>query len=76
MKTIIGLVLIGVGAFLFVEGVNRKDSLAGAAASAGTNIANKIDGGVRTPQHVIYMVGGGALALVGAAILFRRSSGR
>ena len=60
MKTIIGIVLIIAGIALFFQGLNRKDSLAGQAAEAGTSIANSIDGGTRTPKHVGYMVGGGA----------------
>jgi hypothetical protein len=72
MKTIIGIVLIAAGIALFVQGWNRKDSVAGQAASAGTQIANSIDGGARTPKHVGYMVGGGALALVGIVLLVKR----
>jgi hypothetical protein len=74
MKTIIGLVLIIAGIAVFFQGLNRKDSLAGHAATAGTSIANSIDGGARTPQHVAYMVGGGALVLVGIAVMSRRGA--
>ena len=74
MKTIIGIICIIAGIALFFQGLNRKDSFAGRAASAGTEIANSIDGGARTPRHVGYMVGGGALALVGIAIMARRGS--
>jgi hypothetical protein len=73
MKNLIGIILIALGVFLFVQGWNRKDSVAGAAATAGTEVANKVDGGTRTPKHVIYMVGGGVLTIVGIAVLFRRS---
>ena len=72
MKTIIGIVLIIAGIALFFQGLNRKDSLAGQASSASTSIANSVDGGVRTPKHVGYMVGGGALVLVGIAVMARR----
>jgi hypothetical protein len=72
MKTIIGLICIIAGIALFFQGLNRKDSFAGQAAEASTSIANSIDGGARTPRHVGYMVGGGALALVGIAIMARR----
>ena len=74
MKTLIGIVLILAGIALFFQGMNRKDSLAGQAASAGTSIANSIDGGVRTPRHVGYMVGGGALVLAGIVVMTRRGS--
>jgi hypothetical protein len=72
MKTIIGIVLIIAGIALFFQGLNRKDSLAGRAAETGTAIANSIDGGVRTPRHVGYMVGGGVLVLVGIVVMARR----
>jgi hypothetical protein len=75
MKTIIGLVLIIAGIALFIQGLNRKDSLVGQAAEAGTSIANSIDGGVRTPRHVGYMVGGGVLVLAGVVVMARRRSG-
>ena len=74
MKTILGLVLIIGGIALFIMGLNRKDSLAGQAAEATTSIANSIDGGARTPRHVGYMVGGGALVLVGIVVMARRGS--
>jgi hypothetical protein len=74
MKTIIGLLLIVAGIALFVQGLNRKDSLVGRAATTGTSIANSVDGGVRTPRHVGYMVGGGVLVLVGAVVMARRGS--
>lgn len=74
MKTIIGIVLIVAGIALFFQGLNRKDSIAGRAAEAGTSIANSIDGGARTPKHIGYMVGGGVLVLVGVGIMTRRGS--
>lgn len=74
MKTLIGLVLILAGIALFFQGLNRKDSLAGQAATAGTSIANSIDGGARTPRHVGYMVGGGVLVLAGIVVMARRGS--
>jgi hypothetical protein len=71
MKNIIGIVLIALGIFLFVQGLNRKDSLVGAASKVGTEVANKVDGGARTPKHVLYMVGGGVIAVIGLATLVR-----
>ena len=76
MKTIVGIVLIIAGIALFFQGLSRKDSLAGQAATAGTSIANSLDGGSRAPRHVGYMVGGGAMALIGVAIMARRTPGR
>lgn len=73
MNRIIGIVLIVVGVILFAQGISRKDSIAGQAAEVGTNVANAVDGGARTPKHIFYMVGGGVLVLVGAGMTFRRS---
>jgi hypothetical protein len=72
MKTILGIILIVAGIALFVQGWNRKDSIAGQAAEAGTKIANAVDGGARTPRHVGYMIGGGVLVAAGAVIMARR----
>jgi len=74
MNKLIGIVLIILGCLLFVQGLNRKDSLVGKASDAGTSIANSVDGGSRTPKHVMYMVGGGALVVIGAALAFKSSS--
>jgi uncharacterized membrane protein HdeD (DUF308 family) len=73
MKTLIGILIIIAGVVVFFQGMNRRDSLAGRASSAGTEIANTVDGGARQPQHVWYMVGGGALVVVGIGII---ASGR
>ena len=72
MKTIVGLLLIIGGIYLFIQGWNRKESLVGQASEAGTQLANAVDGGTRTPKHVGYMIGGGVLVLVGAGIMARR----
>jgi hypothetical protein len=72
MKTILGLILIIAGIALFFQGLNRKESVAGALDRAGTSIANTVDGGARTPKHVGFMVGGGALVLAGVALMAGR----
>lgn len=72
MKNIIGIVLIALGVFLFVQGLNRKDSLVGAASTTGTQVANAVDGGARQPKHVMYMVGGGVVALIGLGVMMRK----
>jgi hypothetical protein len=74
MNKIIGLILILAGAFLIYRGINRQDSLAGKADSAGTSIANSVDGGTRTPTHTVWIVGGAVVAVAGLAIAARRSS--
>ena len=72
MKNIIGIILIALGIFLFVQGLNRQDSVAGAADSVGTEVANTVDGGARQPKHIMYMVGGGILAIIGVAVMVRK----
>lgn len=74
VKFLLAVVLIAGGAVLFFQGVNRKDSLVGRASDAGTKIANSLDGGARTPRHVVYMVAGGLLVVVGIGIATRRGS--
>lgn len=73
MKNIIGIILIIAGIALFVQGLNRKDSLAGQSEKLGNSIANAVDGGARTSNHVWMMVGGGALVLVGVGSMARRT---
>ena len=72
MNRIIGIILIIVGALLIYKGVNRSDSLVGKADSAGTSIANSVDGGTRQPTHVVWIVGGSVAVLVGLAVAARR----
>ena len=72
MKNIIGIILIALGIFLFVQGLNRQDSVSGAAASVGTDVANAVDGGSRQPKHIMYMVGGGVLAIIGVVVMVRK----
>ncbi len=72
MKNILGIILIALGVFLFVQGLNRKDSVVGAASTAGNQVANAVDGGARQPKHVIYMVSGGIVAIIGLGVLLRK----
>ncbi len=74
MNKLIGIILIVVGGFLFFQGWTRKDSMAGSASEAGAKMANAVDGGSRVPKHMIYMVGGGILALVGVGVAMKRSA--
>ena len=74
MNKIIGVLLIIVGGFLIFKGINRQDSLVGKADSAGTSIANSVDGGTRTPSHTVWIVGGAVVAVAGLAVAARRSS--
>jgi len=73
MKNILGIILIIAGIAVFIQGLNRRDSLAGAAGEVGTNIQNAVDGGARQPKHVVYMVVGGVLVVVGVGVMAKRS---
>lgn len=72
MIKIIGLVLVIVGGVLVFQGLSRKDSLLGQAAEAGTQVANKVDGGGRVANHFVKIGGGAVLILVGGALFFRK----
>ncbi len=72
MKNILGIILIVAGIAVFIQGLNRRDSVAGGASAVGTNIANAVDGGSRQPKHVIYMVVGGVLAVIGVGVMAKR----
>ncbi|MFT3867731.1 MAG: DUF3185 family protein [Nibricoccus sp.] len=74
IKRILGLVLIFAGVWLFAAGWSRKDSLMGSLAETGTSIANKFDGGARTPKHMIYLGGGVLVAVSGAILVFSRQN--
>jgi hypothetical protein len=69
---ILGLLRLVLGVVLLVQGFNRKDSLAGHVSTTADNVANSVDGGARTPQHVGYIAGGGVLIVIGAALSIRR----
>ncbi len=73
MNKIIGIILIVIGGLLIFRGVNRQDSLAGKMDSAGSSIANSVDGGSRAPSHTVWIIGGSAIALVGVVLAVRRS---
>ena len=71
----IGLLLVVGGVWLFAQGWARKDSVLGSLSETGTSLANKFDGGSRTPKHMLYMGGGVILAASGAIFLFRNKRG-
>lgn len=74
MKNIIGILLIVAGVAVFIMGLNRRESLAGQAGEVGTNIANAVDGGARQPQHVVYMIVGGVLVVIGVGVMAKRGA--
>jgi hypothetical protein len=75
MKIALAIILIAVGAVLFIQGLNRKESVAGHLDQAGTAVANTLDGGARTTRHAGYMIAGGVLVLVGIVLAVRRTPG-
>ena len=70
VRTILGILLILAGAWIFATGWSRRDSIMGSLAETGTRIANAFDGGARTPRHYVSMAGGAVLALGGAVLVF------
>jgi len=71
MNKIIGIILILVGGFLIYKGVERKDSIVGGAAQVGSDVANKVDGGSRIPEHYYYIIGGAVVAAAGLGMAAR-----
>ena len=74
MNKIIGIILILLGGFLIFKGTTRKDSFVGSAAQVGTDVANKVDGGGRIPEHYYYIIGGVVVAVVGLGMAVRGGS--
>ena len=70
LRRIIGLILVCAGTWIFAQGWSRKDSLLGSISETGSSIANKFDGGSRTPKHMLYLAGGGLLIISGAIVAF------
>jgi hypothetical protein len=71
MNKIIGIVLLLVGGALIYQGMQRKDSLVGAASEVGSDIANAVDGDARIPKHYYYIGGGALLVALGLGALAR-----
>lgn len=65
MNKIIGVILILVGGFLVFKGATRKDSFVGGVAQVSTDVANKVDGGSRIPEHYYYIIGGALVVAAG-----------
>jgi len=70
MKTLIGLVLLCVGVWLFHDGWSMRASLKGKTQSTLAELARHIDGGTRVPEHGWYMIAGGVCVLAGAGVAF------
>jgi hypothetical protein len=73
MKTILAIILIVAGVGVFFQGLNRRDTIAGRADAVGSSIANNVDGGARQPKHVVMMVVGGAMVVLGIGMAMRRT---
>jgi len=74
MNKIIGIILILCGGFLIYKGSERKDSIAGSVEKVSNDVANKVDGGSRIPDHTYYIIGGAVVAVVGLGMVLRGGS--
>jgi hypothetical protein len=70
MKTLVGLVLVGAGVWLFHSGWMMRDSLKGKAQRTLAGLARHVDGETRVPEHSWYMVAGAVGVLAGAGVIF------
>jgi LPXTG-motif cell wall-anchored protein len=70
MKTLIAILLIVAGVWLFNDGWQRRASLKGKTQSALADLARRVDGDTRVPEHNWYMIAGGVCVLAGAGVLF------
>ncbi len=74
MNKIIGIIIIAVGGVLIFKGAARKDSLVGGVAEVSADVANKVDGGARIPEHYYYIIGGVVVAAAGLGMAVRGGS--
>ena len=70
MKTLLAILLIVAGVWLFDEGWRMRTSLKGKTQSALVGLARHVDGEMRVPEHSWYMIAGCAGVLAGAGVLF------
>ncbi len=70
MKILVAIVLIGAGVWVFHTGWLQRDSLKGKTQSVLAGMASHVEGSRQLPEHTWFMIGGGAIALVGAGLLF------
>jgi hypothetical protein len=74
MNRILGIILVLAGAYLLSVGISRRNSFVGHVDTAAANVANSVNGNTSAPTHVVYLVGGGLLVVLGAGIGLRRSA--
>ena len=70
MKTLVAILLIVAGVWIFDEGWRMRTSLKGRTQSALVGLARHVDGETRVPEHGWYMIAGCAGVLAGAGVLF------
>jgi len=70
MKTLVALLLICTGVWLFHTGWLRRDSLSGKTQSTLAGWARHLDGETRVPEHSWYMIAGGVSVLAGVGVLY------
>lgn len=73
MQKVFGLLLVIAGGALIYQGFARRDSLVGGVAAVTAQVANRVDGGSRVPEHVYYLSGGLVLVVAGATLALRKS---
>ena len=70
MKTLIAILLIVAGVWLFNEGWRMRASLKGKTQSAFADLARRVAGETRVPEHCWYMIAGSVGVLAGAGLVF------
>ena len=69
MKTLVALILLCAGVWIFHTGWLHRETWHGQAQAGLVRGVNAVDGGDRLPAHSWYMLGGTVLALAGAGLL-------
>ena len=73
-KTILAVILVVLGGVLLYLGAQRRDSLAGRAASVGHDVVSAVDGQPHATKETVYFVSGGILVVVGLFVALRRTA--
>ncbi len=68
-----GLVLAGV--LLVYNGIQQRESAVGKTESVLADLANRLDGGLRTPEHGKFIAGGAACIVAGLYFALRKPKG-
>ncbi len=69
MKILVAILLIGAGVWLFHTGWIQRDSLKGRTQRVLAGVASHLEGSRQFPEHTWFMLGGGAMAALGAGLL-------